>query len=34
VWLDFKTIHLIASGCGRYTQLIHSHHLPAYPHID
>ncbi len=34
VWLDFYSIHLIASDCGRYTQLMHSHHSPAYLHID
>ena len=29
VWLDFDSIQPIASDCGRYTQLMHSHHLLA-----
>ena len=34
VWLDSESIHPIASDCGRYTQLMHSHHLFAYQPID
>ena len=34
VWLDFYSVHPIASDCGRYTQLMHSHDLLAYQHID